>query len=348
MGMATSLGLVFVVGVALLEHSLVEAVADPCDCKALRREMLIMQDQMQMQLNQMREELRTLAHTSTVPPPPEAKVDRRLEEAASGPSTIILKGLEVDGFMRAGDSVLQLGISNGTTRSAALNVHEGKLVTFTGNVDVGGVARLSGGLIVDRSVDVAGDIRAGGILASAAQMTIAGEGEVGGMNLLLNGGAEEGMSSWSSTTFDSSCGGGGSASGQAYSGSQAFLTSNCGMVTQTVELAPGATHVLAARTRVNHVCHDGDASMGRLTVYDDAGTKIADQACHANNYDATPNCNKWMLCWVRFTAPNPDDAARATVKVALRAAGNTHSFLFDEVMLGKGAVVPAYTTATCC
>merc|ERR1719453_503297 len=103
------------------------------------------------------------------------------------------------------------------------------------------------------------------------------------MNRLHNGGFENGMTNWNSEKF-SDCGGGASTSSTSFSGSKSIITTNCGMATQTVNLAPGAQYVLSVRTRVNHACHDGDGSAGRIVIT--AGsTELARQGCHANSFD---------------------------------------------------------------
>ena len=344
--------------VALLHLCNVSASVDApiCHCTEVRTELDAMKKEVE-ELTALKSELRDLKtiivhHTAEIlrlrdvrdPMATHGASSRGRDLQASSIPQLRLSSDNGDAFLVADGSSLQFAL--GKASNVGLQVDESGL--RVGSTD-GAIASdftasgtVSASNVTSTNITVSG-VASVGFLQSGAELTPAGTGEVGGMNRLLNGGAESGMTSWSSEQFDN-CGGGGSTSGSSFSGSKSFYASSCGMVTQTVGLAPGGTYTLSARTRVNHACHSGDGSAGRLVVSDAAGNELGRQACRANNYDTTPNCNKWMLCWVRFTAPDTTDSAHSSVKVMLQAWGNTHSFLFDEVMLATGAVVPAYTS----
>ena len=90
--------------------------------------------------------------------------------------------------------------------------------------------------------------------------------------------------------------------------------------------------------------NSGDASNGYAVVGSTAtGRDIADKICNPDNYDVSPNLNKWVLCSVTFTAPAATDASLTTVYVGGRAAGNTHSVVFDNVTLVRGGLVSSFS-----
>ncbi len=176
-----------------------------------------------------------------------------------------------------------------------------------------------------------------------------GLGEFGGANLVFNGGAEDGMSGWTSRDFgvDASAGSGTVEAHSPLSGTNNFTTANDGGVNQAVILQPGATYTLSAKVRVHNINASGDASQGRLVVATTAtGRNVADVACNPNTYDVTTNLNKWVLCSTTFTATNTNDVANVTMYVGVRAEGSSHTVDFDNIMLTRGGLVAGYTPIT--
>jgi hypothetical protein len=327
---------------ATISHA--EATAS-CDCGTLRDELAAIKfslrdfEWLQNEVNELRALVRGPVKISSRPntkgAPDPALFSRVQRRAGSSQNASEAFGVGKDGtaaFLVAGSGTLDIALG---TRSA-----------------VGFRLDSAGALFGSNDGTVAGDITAGGtvsvgILRTRADFSPAGTGEFGGRNYLTNGGAESGLAAWISESYDENCGGiaagsGASASAASFSGSNAFAVHNCGMATQTVDLAPGATYVLSARTRTANVCHTGDAAVGYLVAFGTDGSELGTQACHANHFDSSPDCSKFMLCWLRFQAHDTVDTPRVSVKIALKAAGHTHSFLFDEVMLSAGAVVSAF------
>ncbi len=184
-------------------------------------------------------------------------------------------------------------------------------------------------------------------LTVSADNTVIALGESGGANLLYNGGAEDGISGWTSRDFayDASAGSG-NISGTALAGSLSFSASNDGGLNQAIEVVPSSVYTVTLRMRTDYQ-GGADGSQGRIVVGTTATNRdIVDKTCNPDTYDITPNTNKWVFCSATFTAPAATDLKTTMIYVGFRAEGNTHTVLVDNVMLSRGGIPQAYNPLT--